>query len=60
MRMADPKPQFAHLVAQIARRFPALAYIHVVEPRVTGVWLAQRAPQPGEVRLRITHMPRSP
>lgn len=50
MRMKDPKPQFAYLVSQIAQKFPRLAYIHVVEPRLTGFSLAQREPQPGEVR----------
>lgn len=36
MRMADPIPQFSHVVSELARRHTALAYIHVVEPRVNG------------------------
>lgn len=36
MRMADPKPTFAYLVAEIAKRHPALAYIHLLEPRADG------------------------
>lgn len=36
MRMADPKPTFAHLVTQLRERHPDLAYLHVVEPRVDG------------------------
>ena len=55
MRMEDPKPQFAHLVTQIAQKFPAFAYIHVVEPRVTGFQLAQREPKPGEVRPQLVN-----
>ncbi|KAF4588533.1 hypothetical protein EYR40_010085 [Pleurotus pulmonarius] len=34
MRMDDPKPTFSHLVTQIRERFPDLAYIHAVEPRI--------------------------
>ena len=34
--MVDPLPQFDHLVYELERRFPRLAYLHVVEPRVTG------------------------
>ncbi|EJD54454.1 FMN-linked oxidoreductase [Auricularia subglabra TFB-10046 SS5] len=33
MRMADPVPQFSHLVSCIAARWPAFAYIHVAEAR---------------------------
>ncbi|KAJ3522062.1 hypothetical protein NM688_g8929 [Phlebia brevispora] len=36
MRMADPIPQFGHLVKELAQGHPSLAYIHVVEPRVSG------------------------
>ncbi|EEB93949.1 hypothetical protein MPER_07326 [Moniliophthora perniciosa FA553] len=36
MRMQDPKPQFTHLVTEIRKAHPSLAYIHVVEPRVNG------------------------
>ncbi|KAJ8495925.1 hypothetical protein ONZ45_g12649 [Pleurotus djamor] len=34
MRMKDPKPTFSYFVSELARRFPDLSYIHVVEPRV--------------------------
>ena len=37
MRMADPIPQFSHLVGEIAKRHSALAYLHVTEPRVYGI-----------------------
>ena len=36
MRMADPKPTFAYLVSEAKERFPNLAYLHAVEPRVAG------------------------
>ena len=35
--MADPIPQFSHLVREIAKHHSSLAYIHVVEPRVSGI-----------------------
>lgn len=34
--LADPIPQYTYFVKQIAERYPDLAYIHVVEPRVLG------------------------
>ncbi|KAJ7042341.1 hypothetical protein C8F04DRAFT_1219320 [Mycena alexandri] len=36
MGMDDPKPTFAHLVSQIKKSHPDLAYLHVVEPRISG------------------------
>ncbi|THV00308.1 FMN-linked oxidoreductase [Dendrothele bispora CBS 962.96] len=36
MKMADPKPTFAHLVSEIKNAHPTLSYIHVVEPRIQG------------------------
>ena len=48
MRMADPIPQFSHLVREMARRHPTLAYIHVVEPRVADGGSERVAPV-GEV-----------
>ncbi|KAJ7146465.1 hypothetical protein C8R44DRAFT_757559 [Mycena epipterygia] len=32
----DPKPTYAHLVTQLRERYPDLAYVHLVEPRVDG------------------------
>ena len=46
--MADPIPQFSHLVREMARRHPTLAYIHVVEPRVADGGSERVAPV-GEV-----------
>ncbi|KAJ6601082.1 hypothetical protein DFH09DRAFT_1020338 [Mycena vulgaris] len=36
MHFEDPKPTYAHLVTQLRERYPELAYLHVVEPRVDG------------------------
>ncbi|KAJ7287123.1 hypothetical protein C8J57DRAFT_1446042 [Mycena rebaudengoi] len=32
----DPKPTYTYLVTQLRERYPDLAYLHVVEPRVNG------------------------
>jgi NADPH2 dehydrogenase len=37
MRMEDPKPTFAYFVSQAKERFPDLAYLHAIEPRVSGI-----------------------
>ncbi|KAJ6495328.1 hypothetical protein C8R45DRAFT_1052826 [Mycena sanguinolenta] len=36
MYFEHPKPTYTHLVTQFRDRFPELAYLHVVEPRVDG------------------------
>lgn len=36
MRMKDPIPTFSYLVSQFVERFPDLAYVHFIEPRVQG------------------------
>ena len=36
MRMENPKPTFAYFVSQARERFPDLAHLHVVEPRISG------------------------
>ena len=51
MRQADPKPSFSYVVSEIAKRWPSFAYIHLVEPRVTGN--IDREVQPGEVCLSV-------
>ncbi len=35
--MSDPVAQISHVVTELAKRHPSLAYVHVVEPRVDGV-----------------------
>jgi hypothetical protein len=37
MRMTDPIPQFTHFVSVLKKRHPKLAYLHVIEPRVSGI-----------------------
>lgn len=34
--MDDPFPTYAYFVAQIRQLYPRFAYIHVIEPRVSG------------------------
>ncbi|KAF9022976.1 FMN-linked oxidoreductase [Hymenopellis radicata] len=36
MRMENPIPTFTYLVTQLRERHPDLAFLHVVEPRVSG------------------------
>ncbi|KAJ6550068.1 hypothetical protein B0H19DRAFT_185993 [Mycena capillaripes] len=36
MGMADPIPQFSYIISQLAARHPNLAYLHLVEPRISG------------------------
>ncbi|KAJ6495325.1 FMN-linked oxidoreductase [Mycena sanguinolenta] len=37
MYFEHPKPTYAHFVTQLRDRYPELAYLHVVEPRVDGL-----------------------
>lgn len=50
MRMDDPLPTFTYLVTELAARHPNLAYLHLVEPRISGDEDAREATQ-REVRL---------
>lgn len=34
--MADPVPQFSKLIQDLKDRYPNLAYLHLVEPRISG------------------------
>lgn len=36
MKDADVKETFGYVATELRDRFPKLAYIHVVEPRITG------------------------
>lgn len=36
MREQDPVPTFTYLIQQLRDRFPRLAYLHLVEPRIGG------------------------
>lgn len=48
--MDNPIPTFTYFVQQIAEKHPNLAFIHVVEPRVSGS--DDRVPTAGEVCSR--------
>ena len=50
--MEDPKPGFSYLVSEIAKRFPSLAYLHLIEPRVEGD--VDREVQVGDVSYPLT------
>ncbi|EIN03583.1 FMN-linked oxidoreductase [Punctularia strigosozonata HHB-11173 SS5] len=49
MRMPDPIPQFSHLVSALRAAHPNLAYLHVVEPRITGSEDTAPAPDSNQV-----------
>jgi len=36
MRMEDPIPQFSYFVSELKEKHPNLAYLHIVEPRISG------------------------
>lgn len=38
MKQEDPLPQFSHIISSLADSFPNLSYIHLVEPRVNGIF----------------------
>ena len=46
--MKDPIPTFSYLVSEIAKRYPDFAYLHVIEPRVSG-GISEREVPEGEV-----------
>ena len=46
--MEDPIPQFSYLVSELAKRHTNLAYLHLIEPRVSGY--IDREVEAGEVR----------
>lgn len=47
MRMPDPLPTFTYLVSRLASDHPNLAFLHVVEPEVSGA--VDRTVKEGEV-----------
>ncbi|KAK9462872.1 uncharacterized protein V1516DRAFT_662903 [Lipomyces oligophaga] len=36
MKMTDPYPTFSYIISKLQESYPSLAYLHVVEPRVSG------------------------
>ncbi|KZT64157.1 NADH:flavin oxidoreductase/NADH oxidase [Daedalea quercina L-15889] len=57
-RMKDPKPTFAYFVSQLAQKHSDLAYIHVVEPRVSGQVTREVPPGESNDYLRSIWKPR--
>jgi hypothetical protein len=52
--MEDPLPTFSYLISEIKRRWPDLAYIHVIEPRANEMFVGII---PGPVDLSGTNDP---
>ncbi|PBK63884.1 NADH:flavin oxidoreductase/NADH oxidase [Armillaria solidipes] len=44
MHMDDPIPTFSYLVTKIAQHHVDLAYLHVIEPRVSGILIREDVP----------------
>jgi len=42
--MKDPKPTFTYLVQQLVERYPDLAYLHLVEPRLQTLEVLSHIP----------------
>jgi NADPH2 dehydrogenase len=36
MGMADPVPTFSHVISEIKRLYSNFAYLHIIEPRISG------------------------
>jgi NADPH2 dehydrogenase len=45
MKEENPVPGFSYLTAELAKRFPNLAYLHVVEPRTDELLLLDTLPE---------------
>ncbi|KAJ7753303.1 FMN-linked oxidoreductase [Mycena olivaceomarginata] len=45
MGMADPVPTYSHIVSELKRLHPTLAYIHVIEPRISADSSVDASPQ---------------
>ncbi|KAJ7766354.1 hypothetical protein DFH07DRAFT_955402 [Mycena maculata] len=45
MGMADPVPTFTHLVSGIARLYPELAYLSLIEPRISADVTVEASPE---------------
>ncbi|CAE6472085.1 unnamed protein product [Rhizoctonia solani] len=57
MRMKNPIPTFAYLVSEMAQRHPELAYVHFVEPVISGASDAKEQPNSNEF-ARVIWQPR--
>ena len=52
MGMEDPVPTYTYLVNQLSELFPDLAYLHVVEPRISPNG-EDKVAKPGQVCVII-------
>ncbi|KAF7967163.1 hypothetical protein HWV62_35640 [Athelia sp. TMB] len=51
--MANPLPQFTHLISSIRTLYPNFAYLHIVEPRVDG-WVDRTTIPASQTKERDT------
>ncbi len=54
MRMDDPVQTFAYLATELVKQHPSMAYLHLVEPRVSGY--TDREVLAGEASTQIMRM----
>ena len=55
MGMEDPVPTYTYLVNQLSELFPDLAYLHVVEPRISPNG-EDKVASPGQVHMVIFYV----
>ncbi|KAJ3853253.1 hypothetical protein EV368DRAFT_73570 [Lentinula lateritia] len=58
MGMANPKPTFAYLVSQLKVLCPRFAYLHVIEPGISGGAYVEASPSLSNDFLRDIWLPR--
>jgi NADPH2 dehydrogenase len=58
MGMSDPLPSFSYVISELAVRYPSLAYLHLVEPRVSGNSSREAAAHESNDALRALWAPR--
>ncbi|TFK94781.1 NADH:flavin oxidoreductase/NADH oxidase [Polyporus arcularius HHB13444] len=59
MGMKDPIPTFTYLVERLAKEFPDLAYLHVIEPGVSNYWNIPIGPGHSNDFIRNIWLPRA-
>lgn len=58
MGMSDPLPTFSYVISELAARYPSFAYLHLVEPRVSGNSSREAAAHESNDALRALWAPR--
>jgi NADPH2 dehydrogenase len=56
--MSDPKPTFSYIVSQLRDKYPSLGYVHLVEPRVQGIFTVDHPSEESNDFLREIWAPR--